>query len=54
MKAASRPSTPVFARVVPTRRMTVRVEVGGAAVVVERGFDAELLRQVVAALSVAS
>jgi transposase-like protein len=53
MKAASAvaPSAPVFARVVPTRMATVRVEVGCAAVVVKAGFDAELLRQVVTALS---
>lgn len=35
----------VFAEVLPMRPRWVRVEVGGAAVVVERGFDAELLRQ---------
>ncbi len=51
MKASSAPSAPVFARVVPARASSVRVQVGGAAVVVEAGFDAELLRQVVAALS---
>jgi transposase-like protein len=46
------PGAPMlFARVVPARVATVRVQVGGAAVVVEAGFDAELLRQVVAALS---
>jgi hypothetical protein len=40
----------VFARVVPARRASLRLEVGGAALVVEAGFDAELLRQVVVAL----
>jgi len=48
---AAGPSVPVFARVVPARVATVRVQVGCAAVVVEAGFDAPLLRQVVAALS---
>jgi transposase-like protein len=53
LKAATSPPTgPVFAKVLPMRLRSARVEVGGAAVVVERGFDAELLRQVVAALSV--
>ena len=52
MKAAAPgPRGPVFARVVPARNATLRVEVGGAAVVVETGFDAELLRRIVAALS---
>ena len=51
MKAAApAPGAPVFARVVPARRASLRLEVGGAAVVVEAGFDAELLRQVVVAL----
>jgi transposase-like protein len=51
MKAAApAPGAPVFARVVPARRASLRLEVGGAAVVVEAGFDTELLRQVVAAL----
>lgn len=47
--AASR--APMFARVVPARTSSLRLQVGCAAVVVEAGFDAELLRQVVAALS---
>ena len=54
MKAAASspvPRAPVFARVVPARVATVRLQVGSTAVVVEAGFDAELLRQVVAALS---
>ncbi len=49
MKAAPA-RAPVFARVVPARASSVRIQLGGAAVVVEAGFDAELLRQVVAAL----
>jgi transposase-like protein len=48
--AAPAPGAPVFARVAPARRASLRLEVGGAAVVVETGFDAELLRQVVVAL----
>jgi transposase-like protein len=52
MKAvAPAASAPVFARVVPARVSSLRLQVGGAVVVVETGFDAELLRQVVAALS---
>ena len=51
MKAATpAPGAPMFARVAPARRASLRLEVGGAALVVETGFDAELLRQVVAAL----
>lgn len=51
MKAAApAPGAPVFARVVPAKRPSLRLEVGGAAVVVEAGFDAELLRRVVVAL----
>ncbi|HEX2873813.1 MAG TPA: transposase [Polyangiaceae bacterium] len=51
MKAAApAPGGPVFARVVPARKASLRLEVGGAAVVVEAGFDAELLRQVVVVL----
>ena len=52
MKAAAPgPRAPVFARVVAARVVSLRVEVGGAAIVVETGFDAELLRQVVAVLT---
>jgi transposase-like protein len=53
IKAASVgvPSAPVFARVVPTRVATIRIEVGCAVVVVEADFNAELLRQVIVALS---
>jgi transposase-like protein len=55
MKAAAPASSaPNFARVVSTRRSSLQLQVGGAAVVVEAGFDPELLRQVVAALSVAT
>lgn len=50
-KAAPAPRAPVFARVVPARTTPLRIEMAGAWVVVERGFDPELLRQVVAALS---
>lgn len=50
-EAVPAPSTPLFARVVPTRVTSLRVEVGGAALILENGFDADLLRQVVAALS---
>ena len=52
MKAAKPASSaPTFARVVPARVSSLRLQVGCAAVVVEAGFDAELLKQVVAALS---
>lgn len=44
------PGAPVFVRVVPWRVPTLRVDVGRAALIVEKGFDAELLRQIVAAL----
>ena len=55
IKAATpTPTAPAFARVMPLRPRSLRIEVGGAAVVVESGFDAELLRQVVAALSVST
>ena len=57
MKEAGAPSAPVFARVVrataPAGRSLV-LEVGRARVRVEAGFDAELLREVVSALSDAS
>jgi hypothetical protein len=36
------PDAPVLARVEPVRRTSLRLEVGGAALVVEAGFDAEL------------
>ena len=41
---------PTFARVVPESRPSVVVQIGCATVRVEAGFDAELLRNVVAAL----
>jgi transposase-like protein len=50
-RAAPAPSAPIFARVVPARATSLRLEVAGAALVVERGFDPELLRQVIATLS---
>jgi transposase-like protein len=56
MKAATESApagAPIFARVVSSRPQPMRLEVGGAAVLIESGFDAELLRQVVAALSTA-
>lgn len=51
--ASATASTPAFARVVSSRPRAMRLEVGGAVLFVESGFDAELLRQVVAALSIA-
>jgi len=57
MKAATASPTasaPIFAQVVSSSRpQPMRLEVGGAALLIESGFDAELLRQVVAALSIA-
>ena len=50
--ASATASTPAFARVV-SRPRPMRLEVGSAVLFVESGFDAELLRQVVAALSIA-
>lgn len=54
-KRSSEPSTPnpklKFARLLPETRSAVVVQVGGATVRVETGFDAELLRGVVAALA---
>lgn len=47
-------TAPVFAQVVPARdgrSSSLRVEVGGAMVHVENGFDPALLRKVIAALS---
>ncbi len=61
MKApAPDPSAPVFARVVPARSTETApvsrlvLEVSGAKLHVESGFDPALLRQVVAALSITS
>lgn len=48
--AAPAPSAPVFARVMPASSSSLRVEVAGVALTVERGFDGELLREVVVAL----
>lgn len=54
-KQSSESSTPPpklkFARLLPESRSAVFVQVGGATVRVETGFDAELLRGVVAALA---
>jgi len=55
--AAPAPSRPVFARVLPARAASpsaLTLEVGRTRVRVEAGFDAELLRQVVSALSAGS
>ncbi len=59
MKAAApSASAPVFAQVLPSQSAAtvsrLVVEVGGVSVHVEAGFDATLLRQVVAALSASS
>ena len=57
MQAARQAGAPKFAKWVPagtTSRATITVEVGGAVVRIEAGFDAELLRAVVSALSPAS
>jgi transposase-like protein len=54
MKRARQSKPPAFAMVVPTKRVsgsTLRVEVGGAVLHLKRGFDAELLCEVVSALS---
>jgi transposase-like protein len=54
VKRARQKGSPQFAMVVPSaqaRATVLRVEVGGAVVHVEPGFDAELLYGVVAALS---
>jgi transposase-like protein len=54
LKRARETTPPEFARVVPAGRMAagaaVRIEVRGAIVHVESGFDADLLREVVSAL----
>jgi|SRR6188768_3352022 len=53
MKEVSAAGAPVFARVVPSRAVaspSLMVQVGPATIRVEAGFDAELLRGVVAAL----
>ena len=45
------PDAPTFARVVPARTTQLRLAVAGVELIVERGFDEDLLRQVVATLS---
>ena len=51
MKAAApAANAPIFAKVVPGRVSSLRVEVAGVTLAVESGFDATLLREVVAAL----
>ena len=57
MKRARQAKAPEFAMVVPAERASgsrLRIAVGGAFVHLERGFDAELLCEVVAALSTRS
>jgi len=49
--ASSARRAPVFARVVATRASSLRLEVAGAVLLIESGFDPELLRQVIATLS---
>jgi transposase-like protein len=54
LKGSETPSSPVFARVVPSTspvRYSLTIEVGAATIRVQAGFDAELLRSVVVALS---
>ncbi len=55
VRAGEEASAPRFARVVrasaPEDRSSVAIRVGSATVVVDVGFDADLLRAVVAALS---
>jgi hypothetical protein len=54
VKRARQKKQPQFAMVLPSRQESgavLRVEVRGAFVHLERGFDAELLHDVVAALS---
>ncbi len=54
MKRARRSMVPAFARVVPSKRApstALRVEVAGAIILLESGFDAQLLCEVVSALS---
>lgn len=55
LKEAAASRTPAFAQVVPAkasmRRASLAVEVGCATIRVEAGFDVELLKAIVAALS---
>jgi len=53
MKRASKTKTPKFARVIPTAlpsKASVTIDVGGVSIHLDAGFDAALLREVVAAL----
>lgn len=51
MKAAApAASAPIFAKVVPARASSLRLEVAGVTLEVESGFNAALLREVVNAL----
>lgn len=53
MKRARKTKTPKFARVIPTAlpsKASVSLVVGGATIHLDTGFDAALLREVVAAL----
>ena len=54
-KARSSSATPKFARLVPASKAppAVTIQVGTAMLRVEAGFDAELLRSVISALSAA-
>jgi transposase-like protein len=57
MQAARQAGAPKFARLVVSGSRTpgaIAIEVGGAVVRVEAGFDSELLRAVVSSLSAAS
>ena len=54
MKATRTTKRPQFARLIPERQAAAAslvLRVGGAAIRVERGFDADFLREVVSALS---
>ena len=53
MKRAGKAETPKFARVIQTvlpSRASVTIDIGGVSIHLEAGFDAALLREVVAAL----
>ena len=57
MQAARQAGAPKFARLIVAGSRpaaAIAIEVGGAVVRVEAGFDSELLREVVSALSAAS
>jgi transposase-like protein len=56
VQAVGEPSAPKFGRLVsagPSPRAAITLQVGGATVRVEAGFDSEVLRAVVCALSAA-